>query len=359
MRKTALILCLFLLAGLLPHAAGEAAGGGAGDSITLSLLGDCSLGDSYQYRETASSYHSMLAREGFAWPFGLLGAYLREDDLTVCNLEVVFTLRSQHQDKRYNLVGDPGHVQALVAGGIDIVNTVNNHSMDFFEAGYLDTLAALDGAGIGHFGSLSLQEGSPHDIQAIKEVKGIRIGFIGCVYPQPADAARLAARISALRGEGGCALVVLSLHWGRETRTTPEVGQIKLAQALIEAGADVIYGHHPHVLQPVQFYRGKPILYSTGNFTFGTMSPVDPATGIFQLHYQVEGGAAILDALQVIPCRTQGSPDFRPYELKDAADREAVFRKLLMKIPREGLDDPPASFLTTGFVGIGQLQPAP
>ncbi len=328
-------------------------------SMTISFIGDCSIGDSFQHKEAASSYHSTVDREGYAWPFSLVEKYLKTDDLTVANLEAVLTGRTQHLDKKYNLAADPDHVQILLDGGIDAVNTVNNHSLDFRTAGYLDSLAALEAVGIAHFGSLSLKDDSPHDDLAVKEVGNIRVGFIGYSYPQPADGVRLSARIRKLREESGCALVVVSLHWGRETFMKPDAWQTGLAKELIDAGADVVYGHHPHVIQPIQFYRGKPIFYSTGNFTFGTMSNVDPSTGIFQLRYRLEGETPLLSELRVIPCQTQGSPDFRPIELTDEARRQAVFRKLMMGTAQSGLQNLPETFAATGVFKVDNTQTMP
>lgn len=354
------LLCALFLAGfLLSAASGETLRDQGGESFTVSLVGDCSIGDSIQYRLAASSYHNTIAQKGYAWPFSLLSHYLKADDLTVANLEGVFTLRSQHKSKRYNLVADPGHAQALVDGGIDMVNTANNHSMDFYEAGYRDSLAALEKAGVAHFGSLSLKDNSLFDVQAVKEIRGIRIGFVGYSYPQAADAANLAVRIGELRGELDCRLIVVSLHWGRETFMTPDAWQTRLAKSLIDAGADVIYGHHPHVVQPIQFYRGKPIFYSTGNFTFGTMSHVDPSTGIFQLRYRLLGDEPILEEMRVVPCQTQRSPDYRPYELNDALQRQDVFRKLIMRTARDGFENLPASFALTGRVRIENARIVP
>ena len=189
---------------------------------------------------------------------------------------------------------------------------------------------------------------------------GIRIGFVGFSYPQDSDIKRIASRIETLKRERGCDLVVVSLHWGRETHMTPESWQMSYAKDVIKAGADVIWGHHPHVIQPIQFYQGKPIFYSTGNFTFGTMSQVDPSTGIFQLTYHRDAsGAVVLDQMQVIPCQTQASPDFRPYELTDDAARRAVWTKLTFKKDYVNCENPPASFLDTGIVRFenGQMLP--
>lgn len=330
-------------------------------TVTISFVGDCSLGDSIQYRGYGASYHTALAENGYAWPFSLVKQYLEADDLTVANCEVVFTTQIRHTDKMYNLIGLPEHAQAFVEGGVEIVNTVNNHALDFYGAGYEETLSTLDAAGVAHFGSINAHREDGYDDVLIQEVGDLRVGFVGYTYPQieQEEKRRIIPWIQRLKEEEGCDLVVVSLHWGKEESRKPVNSQYDVAKDLVEAGADVIWGHHPHVIQPIEFYDGKPIFYSTGNFTFGTMSPVDPSTGIFQLTYEKVDGETVLRQLRVIPCRTQGSPDFRPYELTEQAEREAVFKKLTHQRVGKGFVNPPESFLTTGIVEFenGQMLP--
>ena len=320
------------------------------DEILLSFVGDCSIGDSEQYATYETSYHSAIDRNGYDWPFSLVKDYFLADDLTVINLEVVFTDRYAHSDKLYNMVGAPDHVNVLVAGGVEMANTVNNHCMDFHREGYQDTLDTLAAAGVSWFGSVYPGQEHGFDDYPVKEIDGVRIGFIGFSYPQESDKRKISNRIKILKEEQGCDLVVVSLHWGREVTTAPTAGQVAFAKEVIDAGADVIWGHHPHVLQPIMFYKGKPIMFSTGNFTFGTMSQVDPATGIFQLAYEKVNGQVQLKRLQVIPCQTQPSPDFRPFVLTDEDARRDVFKKLVLKKEYARCTNPPASFLETGII---------
>ena len=324
----------------------------------LSFVGDCSIGDSAQYTTASSSYHTCLKKNGYAWPFSLVKDYLENDDLTVANLEVVLTTRSKHSDKMYNLVAAPEHVQALVEGSVEMVNTVNNHCMDFLIGGYDDSLSILDSAGIQHFGTIYPGLENQRDDLLVTEVNGIRFGFVGFSYPQDYDMPKIKNRISSLR-EQGADIVIVSLHWGRETYMTPESWQYPYARQLIDAGADVIWGHHPHVIQPIVLYKDKPILFSTGNFTFGTMSDVDPSTGIFQITFEKTETGAQIKELRVIPCTTQPSPDFRPKELTEEKDRLAVFKKLVLKKAMANMQNPPASFLETGVIQFenGQAQP--
>lgn len=318
--------------------------------VLLSFVGDCSIGDSIQYVDTSNSYHTVIDEKGYAWPFSLVKEYLAADDLTVANLEVVFTERRAHLDKMYPLVGAPDHVNVLLEGSVEMVNTVNNHCMDFHNTGYNDTLEVLDQAGIARFGTVYPGQENGHDDLGIQEIDGIRFGFIGFTYPQSSDQKKIANRIKTLKEEENCDIVIVSLHWGTEEEMLQNAGQINLAKAAINAGADLIWGHHPHVVQPIHFYKGKPVFYSTGNFTFGTMSQVDPSTGIFQVAYERIDGEVQLKRLQVIPCKTQGSGDYRPYVLTDEKERQEVFANLYRKRAIAKCVNPPESFLKTGVV---------
>ena len=323
-----------------------------GDSITISLIGDCSIGDSGQYVTYQNSYHTAVREHGYDWPFSLVKDILETDDLTVANLEVCLTTRTVHADKVYYLKADPAHVQILKEGSIEVVNTVNNHCEDYRGQGYQDTLDTLDAAGIMRFGCLRPNSENGHDDLLAVDVKGIRIGMLGFSYPQESDLKKIEKRINKLKNEEGCDLVFVSLHWGRETYAQPNSGQMIYAKKIIDMGADAIYGHHAHVTQPIQFYKGKPILYNTGNFTFGTMSQVDPSTGIFQLTYSRNDSGVQLDRLQVIPCRTQPSPDYRPYVCTDPEEILQCYKRLILSKEYKNCQNPPASFLETGIINL-------
>ena len=355
MRKIALILLAALLLGLFQPACGETADG---DSLTISFLGDCSIGDSYRTRSYEKSYAKTVDKLGFEWPFSLVRPYLDADDVTVANLEVVFTTQKRQADKDMNLIADPRYVGVLLESGVDVVNTANNHSFDFMAAGYRESLKTLDDAGIPHFGTISPGSKNMVDHILIHEAKGIKIGFVGFAYPQNNDIERIAQRIKDLRSQG-CDLVIASLHWGRELHATPNAGQYSYAKKVLDAGADVLYGHHPHILQPVHLYKGKPIFYSLGNFTFGSMGKADPDTGIFQLRYRLTEDGPQLENFTVIPCRTQGAGDFRPYELTEDKERQAVFRKLTFRREAKGMQNLPEAFLTTGSVHFEQGEIVP
>ncbi|MBR1584843.1 MAG: CapA family protein [Clostridia bacterium] len=318
-------------------------------ALTLSFVGDCSIGGIPSARGKEGTYTAVLDEKGYDWPFSLVLPYLGSDDLTFANNEGVFTESDRYQNKNTVLGALPRYAQVYLHSGVDALNTVNNHCLDYYEAGYADTLKTLDDLGIAHFGTLYPDTKREQQQLGLFEIKGVKIGAAGFSYPQTEDLPRIAARIDALR-QAGCDLVIVSLHWGRELLTTPKNWQVALARKIIDAGADVIWGHHPHILQQVQFYHGKPILYSTGNFTFGAMQNVDPDTGIFQLRYDLRSDGPHLVRFAVVPCRTQGRGDFRPYVLTDPDEKQKMLKKLIYPRAVEDMQNLPQSFVETGVV---------
>ncbi len=326
--------------------------------VLLSFVGNCSIGDSEQFMTYQESYHTTVDEKGYDWIFSDVYDHLAADDLTIANLEAVLTTKLAHSSKMYNLKANPDHVNILTQGSIEVVNTVNGHCMDFLRPGYLDMLSHLENAGVEHFGSIYTHQEDGFDKLAVKEVKGLRIGFIGLSSTYDSDIKRVEKRARILKEEQGCDLVVVSLNWG-DNKTQPGAGQVVFAKAVIDAGADVIWGHHPNIIQPITFYKGKPILFSTGVFTFGTAFGDDPDTGIFQLAFEKVDGEVRLTRLQVIPCRYQDGPDYRPIVLVDESDRLAVFKKLMMKNTYVKCVNLPESFRETGVVWFdnGEMLP--
>ncbi len=321
-------ILVFLLMSMILFGAAAAA-----ETLTLTFVGDVSIGDAISLRGHQSSFHSVVLEKGMDWPFSLVKDTLLADDLTVANLEGSITTRKKHKDIRYPLVIAPEFTDILKAGGIDVVNTANNHALDFLAEGYQDTLEHLDTADIGHFGTLSPPGKTGVNRQLVVERKGVRIGFIGFTYPQESDLKHIQAAANQLREEG-CGIIVLSLHWGRETHMTPSGAQYSFAKKALEYDVDLIYGHHPHVIQPIALYQGKPVLFSTGNFTFGTMSSVDRSTGMFQLSYGLDGEKPRLSAIPVT----------------DEAQRRGIFKKLSFRKATQGFDPLGEGFLESGEV---------
>ena len=326
------------------------------NKITLSFVGDCSLGDTLSSRKNKSSLTSCIRANGDDWLFETVSDIFHSDDYTFANLEVVLTDQAEplYPLKSFNLIGRPEFARVLKAGGVDGVNTVNNHSIDFKYKGYEDTLASLDEAGVMHFGSLNpTRTKNSYVTLGRLEIKGIRIGLIGFTYPTNANQELIARDIQTLRSEG-CQIVIVSLHWGREERKTPNASQFPFAVQILEAGADMVWGHHTHVLQPVYFYHGKPIFFSTGNFVFGSIKSLDPASGIFQLTWDIhEDGSVALNQFQMIPTKIRHSKqEYRPLVLKKAADQKDCWQHVMGKSDRYDCTKLPDGFEKTGIVYI-------
>ena len=323
-------------------------------SALISLLGDCSIGDAFSTIRSEISYHTVISEKGYAWPLSSVHDILSSDDLTVANLEVVLTERTAHKDIVYPIKGLPEHANVLKEGSVEAVNTVNNHCFDYYQDGYADTLASLDAAGIARFGSIYYKRKDGYDDILVQDVNGVRFGFFGISYPQNSDLDHIDELIGKLRTEEKCDVVIASMHWGREGYTDASKltsTQLNLSARLIDHGVDVVYGHHPHVLQPMVFYKNKPILFSTGNFTFGTLnSRLDQHTAIFQLSYQKTGGNVVLKKLKAIPCMVGKKGDYRPVIIEETTEREKTLRILSPKRKISKFTNAPESFLTTGTV---------
>ena len=234
--------------------------------MTLVFAGDVTLADALEARLGDSTIHVFDA-----WDVG-------EKDVFMVNLENPITTSNDIVDKEFNFKMRPKYVGALKRGGIDAVNCANNHTYDFGPAGLMETMRVLDSVGIPFVGVGSNLEDSRQPL--IYEVMGMRIGFLGfqgrgAEWNATATKAGVAPRTDAViladvpKLKPLVDFVVVNFHWGTELAEMPEEWQVLLAHHTIEAGADLIVGHHPHVLQGIEQYRGKVIAYSLGNFVFG------------------------------------------------------------------------------------------
>jgi len=330
MNKTAIIAAILGLGlSLTSHA--------LGDTLKISLVGDCTMG--------GPAFSRVAEKKGMSHFFSGLVDVFSQDDLTIANCEGSLTNRTKNAGHEFNLSGPPEYAEAFKLGSVEAVNIANNHTYDFYRAGRQDTVEALETQGIGWFG-----EGDLH----IAEVKGVKIGMTGYSYPHRYDLRRQERDIKLLK-EKGCDLVIVSMHWGKETSLLTNKEQRTLGPQLIDLGADIVFGHGPHVLQAIQIYEGKPIFYSLANFSFGgNVSPKDPDTAAICLEYEIGEQGLNMARLTAIPCQMHHEKDFRPYEVTDQTQREAIFEKLVFE--NSGL---PESFLTTGVAVFNGEVPAP
>ncbi len=258
-----------------------------------------------------------------------LASLFRGADLAMVNLEMAVTTRgSPVPDKQFNFRGDPETLNWLTDYmGVDLVGLANNHVIDYGAEGLLDTFDALDEKEIAYIGAGKTLSRAKEPFVA--EIGGKRIAFLAASriipfmywYAQETspgvfstyDPAMLHEQIELAKESSD--YVVVYVHWGVERASTPEKYQVALAHGYIDHGADMVIGAHPHVLQGVEMYKGKPIAYSLGNFIFTTSAP---DTCALVLHFGEE------TYMQVRPCKIS-SP-----KTTLITDEETVKQKLNM-----------------------------
>ena len=264
--------------------------------VTISMAGDCTLGNT-QLQGYAGTFNEMYDQKGPAYFFQNVKDIFEADDMTIVNFEGVLTESNDKVEKAYNLKGKPEYNQILVDADIEAASLGNNHRIDYGKQGMIDTQAALDEIGLTY---------AYDDVTDIYETKdGIKIGIVSVdeVYDGTKVETYLQDGIARLKEEGAN-IILACCHWGIEHVYYPESYQTELGQKCIDWGADFVIGCHPHVLQGIDNYHGKYILYSLGNFCFGgNRNPQDKDTMIAQVTFQLEDGVPRGEArLQVIPC---------------------------------------------------------
>ena len=273
------------------------------ERFTISLVGDCTLeGNRFQ----------SLCGDDMGYPFENVREYFENDDATIANLECNFSDALLSSGSLFHFKAPTENADMLVSGGIDFVTTANNHIMDYGQRGLDDTVSPLDERGIAY--------GIDGQSVVFTTESGLKLG-IYCGYGGfMISETQIKEAIDKLKADGA-EYIICALHWGVEGAYRPNAYQKNLAHAAIDAGADLVYGSHPHVLQPTEEYGGGLILYSLGNFSFGGNSfPRDYDSVIVQLTLcrNADGGVS-LEACDYIPCSISGSDennDFRPTPYK-------------------------------------------
>ncbi|MGU3470577.1 CapA family protein [Paenibacillus sp. D51F] len=267
-------------------------------TVRLAFTGDILL---------ASKVADQMEANGLDYPFTGAAPYLSKPDLTAGNLETPITLRgTPAENKQYVFKGKPGYLKPLKDAGFDVVTVANNHTLDQGTEGLLDTMKYLDDVKLPHVG------GGRNDKEAFAPVilasKGVKIAYIGVSRVLPvtdwmagpkrigvAEAYNSARAVEAIRSAKEKAdLVVVMVHWGTERSEQPNAQQKRLARDLVDAGADLVIGAHPHVLQGFELYKGKWIAYSLGNFIFTSNSNSKTSeTGVLDAVCSKEGNCGL------------------------------------------------------------------
>lgn len=240
--------------------------------VTLAAAGDIMLSRTVERK--------MVEKGDWKYPFLKVAEITREADLAFGNLETTIYPGQAIPSGSFTFRTDPKAIEGLKHAGFDVLSLANNHTMNFGYAGMKSTVENLDAAGIGHVGG-----GIGKDAvyaPAVREAKGIKFGFLAYTYARDeqyrggemfgtayADAAEMAAQVAELKKSAD--VVIVSMHMGTEYATAPHVTQVRFARAAIDAGAALVIGHHPHVVQTFEKYKEGYIIYSLGNFVFDQM----------------------------------------------------------------------------------------
>ncbi|OKL35622.1 CapA family protein [Domibacillus mangrovi] len=293
-------------------------------TITISAAGDFTLGTDESFTYEGSFPHE-AEKKGLSHFVSGLGGVFKEDDLSTVNLETTLTEATKKAEKKFRFKGDPDYAQILTMGGIEAVNLANNHIYDYLQQGYDDTIVNLEKEKIGYFG---------YDNHFETEVKGINVGALG--YEGWQDSIEIREQvekdIQKMRNDG-VEIIIVHFHWGVERSYVPEESQKTLARFTVDTGADLVVGHHPHVVQGIEEYNDKFIVYSLGNFMFGgNRNPADKDTYVFQQTYHLEDGKLTdKKEIKVVPFSISSlmeRNDYQPTRL-EGTEKERVMNKII------------------------------
>lgn len=290
------------------------------ETFVISMVGDCTLASS----QRTSDFDRVIQENGLEWPFSGTVDILADDDFTLANLECSFSDESLRSASTFAFLGKAEYAQILANGSIEAVTNGNNHTLDFNERGAADTKAAVEAANVGYIGA--------NESQIFTTARGLKIG-VYCPGWRNATIDGANQAIPALR-EAGADIVIYAPHWGMEGQYHPIAEQELVAHTAIDAGADIVCGTHPHVMQRMEEYNGGKIFYSLGNFSFGgNNAPRDRDSVIAQVIITKEpDGKCTVTGTNLIPCclsSTEGVNDYRPVPY---AEDDEFYARALSKL---------------------------
>lgn len=295
--------------------------------ITLTATGDFTIGG--DSRKSADIFEDELKKQGGDINFTMRNVrdILLDDDLTIVNFEGTLTdstyVPANKRENQFLFSAPPSYVSMLSDNGVEAVSLENNHIMDHGEEAYIDTQNALDGAGISWSNSTTL---------GVIEVKGVQIAMLSylCIDRYESLWNKVPEDIAAAKAQ--YPIVIVSFHWGNEKDYAPTNNQIKMGRLAVDAGADLVLGHHSHRLNPIEQYKGVYICYSLGNFCFsGNNKPADMTSFMFQTRFRVRDGEVSNEGFRIIPIRissTKEYNDFAPTPLTDDTSIDSVLTTL-------------------------------
>lgn len=293
-------------------------------SITISAAGDCTFSSDIKQYADRNFFAVYNKQKDDSYFFKNVKSYFDKDDMTIVNFEGTLSNRGSRVEKQWAFRGKPSYINILKEGSIEAVAFANNHARDYGEISYTDTIKSFEKAKIAY---------SSYTQVGVYEVKGIRIGMISVQETGRSDAATVLRKaIKNLKKEKPD-LVIVSFHWGIERTSVITKSQKELSRiAIDEGGADLVLGHHPHVLQPVEKYKGVYIVYSLGNFCFGgNTNPPDKDTMIYQQTFTFHNDQLVTDdQVRIIPCSVSSVSNKNNYQPTPAKGSEK--KRILKKI---------------------------
>jgi len=294
-------------------------------TLTISAAGDTTLGGDARWL----GYHAFMREfenSGRDHSFFLrnIAHIFYESDLSIVNLEGTLTYATYHMDKEFVFRGPPHFAQILSSSHVDVVTISNNHTIDYFQQGYDDTVAALRAEGVAYFGN---------EFKTIMEVNGIAVGMFGYrIWGDTADNRdRIRAAVTYLQ-DRGAQLIIAYYHWGVERENRPEQYQINIGRFSIQNGVDLVLGAHPHVIQGIEEYMGRFIVYSLANFSFGgNANPPDQDSFIFQQTFSFDDGVLLptidKNVIPVFVSAVRYRNNFQP-TVAEGADGERILARI-------------------------------
>lgn len=276
--------------------------------ITLAAVGDVMLDRGVK---------AQIARHGPRHPYRGVKDILKKHDIVFFNLECPLSHRGVQRRTDVAFRGDPKHAKFLKSAGFTFASLANNHTLDYGRTALLDTINALESAGIETVGAGPDME-TANRLKVIK-VRGLKVGFLAYTdvpnagttilpdKPSVAGADETEIRVRVKAAAERVDLLVVSFHWGVEYMKSSTRRQRALGRAAIEEGAGLVLGHHPHVLQPVEIYRGRPILYSAGAFIWDSRIRGSDRSAIYVFELS-KHSAKLKDTIPVRIIRAQPNP---------------------------------------------------
>ena len=274
--------------------------------ITISCAGDCTLGTDAAFGGVTFPVEVQNRGGDYSYFLKNVQKYFANDDLTIVNFEGTLTERGTREDKTFAFRGKPEYTKVLTEGSVEAVTLANNHSRDYGEVSMEDTKKYLDEAGVVWFENLNTK---------VTEIKGVKVGLVGLYALNGSAEGNLPKAMEQVKN-GGAEVIIVQIHWGVEGDNYPQDSQISLAHRAIDSGADLVIGHHPHVLQGLECYNGRMIAYSMGNFCFGgNQNPRDKDTMIYRQTFTVKDGKVTdYNDYSVVPCSLSSTSSRNNYQ---------------------------------------------